>query len=423
MSSAGEVDLSNEWRRSNPDIAVYLPRGDHDTDNEHFLVFEAPHSGELLATWTQSSCEGRGDNHLVLARSADGEHWSDPIFLVGAKAEGEPQASWGFPVVSITGRIYFFFTRETPVVDNNRQGSGAMGCLHSDDEGHTWAPGGDIPMPRNRFDHPNPDIPKNWIVWQKPIQDSQGRWVAGYTQCTSKAHVEKTYQGWVNWDSRSAFMRFENIDEGPGPEDLEVSWLPLDREGLEVTNQVYPEMSVAQEPALVLLPDGRLLTIMRTMTGHIWYAVSGDDGETWRDPEVLRYADGGEPVPHPMSPCPIYELEDGRFLLIYHNNDGRKGKWDQFKEVWDGNQSNFLRNPTFFSVGQYDPEGHQPIRFGKPVQLLDTDSLPIGPKGTAEIGTYPSLTEKDGKRVLWYPDRKYYLLGKYLSDELLAESV
>jgi len=46
--------------------------------------------------------------------------------------------------------------------------------------------------------------------------------------------------------------------------------------------------------------------------------------------------------------------------------------------------------------------------------------VPIGPKGTAEIATYPSLTDYKGRRVLWYPDRKYYLLGKYVTDEWLG---
>jgi hypothetical protein len=45
----------------------------------------------------------------------------------------------------------------------------------------------------------------------------------------------------------------------------------------------------------------------------------------------------------------------------------------------------------------------------------------VGPKKTAEIATYPSITEWHGQRVLWYPDRKYYLLGKYLLDALLAD--
>jgi hypothetical protein len=33
----------------------------------------------------------------------------------------------------------------------------------------------------------------------------------------------------------------------------------------------------------------------------------------------------------------------------------------------------------------------------------------------------PSLAEWRGQRVLWYPDRKYYLLGKHLPDTLLAD--
>ena len=411
-----------EWQRSYPDIVVYLPKEDGraDTDNEHFLVFEAPESGDLMALWTQSSCEGRGDNHLALARSRDGVSWSEPVTIAGTVPNGDPmQASWGFPVVSGKGRIYVFFTRETPVVDNSRQGSGAMGCLTSDDDGHTWQPGPDIPMPRNRFDHPDPSVPLNWIVWQKPIRDAQGRWFAGYTQCTSQSRLERTYKGWVNHDSRSAFLRFENLDEAPDPANLEITWLPKDREGLEVTNPVYPEMSVAQEPGVALLPDGRLFTVMRTMTGYIWYSVSADDGETWAGPEVMRYADGGERVPHPMSPCPLYRLEDGRYILIFHNNDGKRGKYDQFELEWKCNHANFLRNPTYVAVGHFEPEAHQPLRFDAPVKLLDTDGIPIGPKGTAEIGTYPSLTEREGQRILWYPDRKYHLLGKHLTDEVL----
>lgn len=31
------------------------------------------------------------------------------------------------------------------------------------------------------------------------------------------------------------------------------------------------------------------------------------------------------------------------------------------------------------------------------------------------------MTEHKGNRVLWYPDRKHFLLGKYLPDSLLAD--
>ena len=420
-------DLAHEWRRSCPDIVVYLPQGDavadpelSDTDNEHFLVFESP-GGDLLAMWTQSSCEGRGDNHVALARSADGANWSRPMWIAGTHyGADELQASWGFPVVSRQGRLYCFYTKELPVVDNNRQGCGSMGCAISDDDGHTWRPGPDIDLPRNRYDNPDPAYPKNWIVWQKPIRDQLGRWVVGYTQTTSKAVFTPASKDWPNWDSRCAFMRFENIDDGPDPEDMRITWLPEDGEGLAVPARNYPHISVSQEPSLALLPDGRLFVTMRTMTGYIWYSVSDDDGASWREPRALRYRDGGAMVKQPIAPCPVYALRDGRYLLVYHNNDGRLGPYDQFKERWDCNQANFNRRPAFVAVGEYRPRAEQPLWFSQPLQVLDTDGVPIGPKNTAEIATYTSLTEAKGRRVLWYPDRKYYLLGKILSDDVLA---
>ena len=427
MGTSARGDRSGEageWRRSNPDIVVYLPKGEAqaDTDNEHFLVFEAPKSDELLAVWTQSSCEGRGDNHVVLARSGDGVHWSQPKVIAGTRPGTEDlQASWGFPVVASSGRIYCFYTKELPVVDNNRQGSGAIGCAYSDDNGHAWQFGQDVAMPRNRYDNPDPSVPKNWIVWQKPVRDRLGRWIVGYTQCTSKAVFAPVSKNWPNWDSRCAFMCFENIDDGRDPRDILISWLPTDSEGLAVPAKNYPQISVCQEPSLALLPDGRLFCGMRTMTGHIWYSVSDDDGATWREPEVLRYRDGGPKVQQPIAPCPVYALNDGRFLLVFHNNDGRLGPYDQFKEKWECNQANFNRRPAFVAVGGFRPGAHQPIWFSDPKQILDTDGVPVGPKGTAEIATYTSLTEHQGQRVLWYPDRKYYLLGKRISDRFLAD--
>ena len=412
--------LPQEWKRSRPDYTVFLPTGFHDGDNEHFLVFEAPRSDELLALWTQSSVEGRGDNRLVLARSFDQEHWSDPVYLAGCPAGSTgKQASWGFPAVADNGRIYIFYTREIDKHDI-RQGSGSIGVIYSDDNGYEWIQGSDITFPRDsRYDNPDPEVPPNWIVWQKPVRDSQGRWIAGYTRTSSNAQVPQPNKNWLDRDSRSAFIRFDNLTEGPDPSDLQLTWLPGNGKSLEVPHKVYPKISVAQEPALVLLPDGRLFTIMRTMTGYIYYSVSEDDGASWRIPEPLRYRDGGRPLEHPMAPAPIYALEDGRFLLLFNNNPGIKGDYNQFRRNWEKNQSNHLRNPSYASVGEFRPGAHQPIWFSSPKMFADTDGVVFGPKGTASIAMYPSLTEKDGVRVIWYPDRKHFLLGKKVTDEWL----
>lgn len=419
------VDPKTDWQRSHPDVTVFLPKGDefHDGDNEMFIVFKAPKSDELLGMWTQSSVEGRGDNRIMLARSTDGTHWTEPVRIIGtAPGSSDPQASWGVPIAAKTGRLYCVYLKSQPKAEpGQKQESGGMGCLYSDDNAHTWKPGADIPMPRNKLDHPDPSIPISYWLWTTTTRDTKGRPLLGYSRVTSQAVRKLQSKFWVHKDSRCAFARFENLDDGPDPKDLKVTWLPSQGEGLEVPNRMFPDMSVAQEPTMVLLPDGRLLVAMRTMAGAIWYSISDDDGATWRKTEPLRYRDDGPEIPQPLAPAPIYPLADGRFLLVFHNNDGTHGAYSQWKTNWTVNQANYTRNPAFIAVGEFRPKAHQPIWFSQPKQILDTQGMIVGPKKTAEIGTYPSLTEWHGKRMFWYPDRKYYLLGKELPDSLLAD--
>lgn len=424
VSPAAEEGTAEEWKRSNPDVVVYLPRGGdaHDGDNEMLLVFPAPKSEELIAIWTQSTVEAHGDNRQILSRSSDGLHWSEPVRIAGSRAgTGDPQASWGVPIVSRTGRIYLFYVREIRGQGEERQASGGMGCLFSDDNGHRWQSGRDIPMPRNRFDHTDPKVPKNFWLWFTATRDRHGRWILGYTQVTSQTVRRRPSPIWCHADTRCAFVRFENLDEGPDPKGLLATWLPTDREGLEAPNKMYPNISTAQEPSVVLLPDGRLLMAMRTMTGHVWYSVSDDDGASWRDPEPLRYRDGGPTVDQPLAPCPIFTLNDGRYLLLFHNNEGTLGEASQWKEKWKRNEANYIRRPAFLALGEFRPDARQPLWFSEPVEILDTDGVIVGPKRTAEIATYPSLTEWHGRRTLWYPDRKHFLLGKHIPDALLEK--
>jgi hypothetical protein len=228
----------------------------------------------------------------------------------------------------------------------------------------------------------------------------------------------RSEKNWVNTDSRCYFMRFMNMDENPSPEKIKIGWYPENDLGLEVQNPVYPHMSVAQEPAVVLLPDGRLFTVMRTMTGYIYYAVSEDNGKTWTVPEMLRYSDHGEGIKHPMSPCPLFKLDDGSYILIFHNNDGHRYGYQQADKEWSINVANIIRNPAYYAVGEFRADAEQPVWFGEPVEILNTQDIAVPPKMTAEIGTYPSITQFRGRTVLWYPDRKRYLLGKDLDEPL-----
>lgn len=399
-----------EWERSNPDVKVFLPQRDqYEGDNEHFLVFHAPGGEKLLALWTQSSMEGFGDNHLMMAESSDGEHWSQPWYVAGAK-EGEgrgKQASWGFPVVADNGRIYVFFTKDIGKYDLDSQTTGVMGLVYSDDCGRTFLDGGEFSFPRTPFDNPDPDVPPNFIVWQIPIRDSKGRFLAGFTRWSSVQVCPKVHEGWYSRDSRVHFIRFDNLHEGPDPKDIRMTFLPEDGCGLTVPFPADETVSIAQEPSIVLLPDNRLFCVMRTFTGYIWYSISADDGASWSAPQPLRYCDGDEKIKQPIASCPVYPCSDGSYILLFHNNDGHLGNYLPKDAL-------FNRRPAFLARGQFAPNAKQPVVFDQPIQILDTDGVPIGPKGTVEIATYPSYTEFHGKRTLWYPDRKYYLLGKHL---------
>jgi hypothetical protein len=176
-----------------------------------------------------------------------------------------------------------------------------------------------------------------------------------------------------------------------------------------------PQVSIAQEPTLQDLSDGRLITVMRTRTGYIHYALSADGGHTWDTPRPLRYTPGGSRVRQPLASCPLYRLQDGRFVLIFHNNRG---------DANDGTgptDSRRVRRPVFISVGCEINNAEQPIRFSRPQLLADNGGVPNPASGHTQIGTYPSLFEFEGRIYFWYPDRKHILCGLILARDWIDE--
>lgn len=416
-------DPKTEWMRTGPDAVIYVPKEDlgPDCDNETLVVTPTSDGSELLAIWTQSSVECNGDNRIMLSRSSDGINWSNPEVITGATKAGEKQSSWAVPMYTKSGRLYICFMQETdhgePVL--HRCESGEMGMMYSDDNGHTWSEKGFVSLPRNRHNHPDPQIDPAWWIFQAPIRDAEDRFVLGYTIIKSPA-LQKVKLNDPHAETRQAFLRFENLDENPEPEDVRVTIEPSD--GLEVYDPDYPGNTVAQEGAPVLLPDGRLFATMRTMTGYIYYTVREKDG--WRTPEPMIGWDG-KPVPHPLSPCPIYRLEDGTYLCVTNNNSGIRDDFEKkddsitIADLYWKNRT-LHRNPLYWIAGVYDPEGKQPIRFGKPMKFLDTGDVALGQrKGELSTPGYAALTQWKGKTMFWYPDRKFNLLGKEITGEFL----
>ena len=155
-------------------------------------------------------------------------------------------------------------------------------------------------------------------------------------------------------------------------------------------------VSCCQEPTIQDLSDGRMICVMRTATGYIYYALSSDGGHSWDQPRPLRYSPGGPDIQQPVCPCPLYKLSDGRFILVFHNTDGTANGGPG---PCGGTQLN--RRPAYLVIGREINHPDHPIMFSKPKFLADNRGIVDGLDKT-EICTYTSLFEfqgedKDGK--------------------------
>jgi hypothetical protein len=70
-----------------------------------------------------------------------------------------------------------------------------------------------------------------------------------------------------------------------------------------------------------------------------------------------------------------------------------------------------------------EADAKQPLWFGESKQLMDNAGCGIGPLKRTDTGVYPSFTTRGGSNVLWHPDRKFFLVGKRVTEEFLATLV
>ena len=204
-----------------------------------------------------------------------------------------------------------------------------------------------------------------------------------------------------------------SIHDHPDPADVQVTYSP-DTQALRVPHYENPLLSIAQEPSLVRLPDESLFCVMRTMAGCIWYSVSSDDGVTWTHPGPLLRRDYGDPILEPICCCPTYRLADGRYVLLHHNNSGRL----------DGcapEDSQMHRRPAYIALAEFRPGAQQPLWFSESKELMDIGEAGLGPQDRRDIGVYSSFTTRQGNNVLWHPDRKFFLLGKRITDQFQSD--
>jgi len=332
-------------------------------------------------------------------------------------------ASWAFPLVSQSGRIYVLYSQNVGKFDTFPHTTGLMNGIYSNDQGETWSTPETVTMPRSNRDNPDASYPSNWICWQKPLRlTKEGRYLAGFTRWTSKAVAKNPTRSWISHDARVEFMRFDNLDDDPPVSQLHITWLIANEKALAVPFPGHTEVSACQEPAIVKLPDSRLFCVMRTASGSPFWAASGDDGVTWTSPKPLLRRDGGAPLLHPLSPCPMYDVGgntagSGRYVLFIHNHDGHY-------QGYGPTDTSFHRRPIYLVAGRYTPAAEQPVWFDEPKLFMDHGGVSLGApnkRGRLDLALYASFTVRDGRAVLWYPDRKFFLLGRVIDKSWFGE--
>ena len=398
------------------DFLVYRPKQEFDSRqfgdisrrgdayNDHFQVIWDAKRRLMYAFWTQASWEGASDMHICFATSADkGRTWSEPVLLAGSETRQYPrqEAYYQQPMLAKTGRLYCLWTeRHVP--------QGMVGT-YSDDAGRTWA--ATRVMGVRRSDQDPDDLRRcpNYINWQRPLRlGKDGRFFVGSSHHGKAPYDEKE-------GCKINFWEFLNIDENPEVNAIRLDYFAWDRQALDVGRlpkggnwfvpQKYPngqpEGPAVEEAAIVKLPDGRLFALMRSSVGSPVWSQSKDGGRTWSDLRALVDANG-RPFLHPRSPCPIYDrggdgAASGEYFAFIHNTF-------DFKSTTACQP----RPQLYLIAGKFDPAGEQPIRFSAPKLFC---------KRTYGNSLYSSYTVADGEGVLWFPDVKYYLLGRKIGGE------
>ena len=385
---------------SKPDYVVYVPEqpGNRklmdpkrvgDSYNDHFQVLWDVKRSLFYAFWTQASWEGAGDHHICFSKSADrGLTWTKPIYLAGSlrRACKGIDASWQQPMLSKTGRLYCLW--------NYRYDGGyRLYGFYSDDVGETWSD------PKHLDYKVSPAVSyRGWINWQRPLRlGRDGRYFVGSSLGDA---VE--------------FWEFDNIDDDPETQDIRISYFAREK-GVRLGGERMKEepkyfmpvgktSPVVAEASVVKLPDARLFALMRSSVGHPLWSQSRDQGRTWSDPKILRTKDGGRKFLHPCSPCPIYEYAgceagSGRYFAFVH---------DTF-DFANTNTHYQTRGPYFMITGKFSPKAEQPVEFS------ETKTFVTRTDGWNSF--YTSYTVESGRKILWIPDKKYYLIGREIGEE------
>ncbi|MCD6049023.1 MAG: glycosyl hydrolase repeat-containing protein, partial [Verrucomicrobia bacterium] len=246
-------------------------------------------TGRILFYYTQFYGGARDNSpaHIVSLQSDDeGITWSQEPHVIVKNVGGENVMSVSLLRLK-SGRIALFYLLKNNWLDCRPY------VRFSDDEAQTWS------EPVLMLAAPGYFVLNN----DRVIQLSSGRLVAPLAFHRAKASDPKTSK---SFDSRAITMWVLSDDDGKTWREADSWWaMPqATRSGL-------------QEPGVVELADGSLLSWARTDGGSQFVFRSKDQGKTWTPPASSTLAS-------PVSPASIKRLPGSdKLLAVYNDHSGK----------------------------------------------------------------------------------------------------
>jgi hypothetical protein len=344
----------------------------------------------LCIVTTGAKKEGDPGQTVAVLRSNDkGKTWTAPQPL---EPTDGPESSYAVLLKTPSGRIYAFYNhntdniREVPrdfvpgkprAMEKRVDSLGHFVFRFSDDHGVTWSlKRYDIPMREFEIDRANLTGGKIKFFWNvgKPF-------VRGSDAYVSIHKVGGFGEGFFT-GSEGAFLKSDNILTERDPEKIRWVTLPEGDVGLRTPNGGGP---IAEEQSTVVLSDGSLYCVYRTIDGHPANSVSRDGGRTWSPPDYLTYADGRR-IKHPRAANFVWKCANGKYLYWFHNHGGKyiAEHPNRRSIAYDD------RNPAWLCGGveTNTPEG-KTIKWSQPEIVLYDDDPMIRM-------SYPDLIEDGG---------------------------
>ena len=369
-----------------------------ETYSDQPYIVKATDGAWLCVVTTGAGREGQSGQHVVTVRSTDqGRTWSAPVDV--EPADG-PEASYavllivpeGYPNA---GRIYCFYNHNTDkvrevIADVDAYPDGVCRRVDSlghfcfkftDDGGRSWsAQRYDIPQRDFEIDRQNAyggTLKFFWNVGKPFIRDGLAY--------VSLHKVGGFGEGFFT-RSEGVLLVSDNLLSEPEPARVTWQTLPDGEVGLRTPPGGGP---IAEEQSTVVLSDGSLYCVYRTIDGHPAYSYSRDGGHTWSEPRYKRYADGRR-MKHPRAANFVWRCENGHYLYWFHNHGGRFVREHPRRRSMAYED----RNPVWLCGGvEVDtPEG-KGIRWSQPEIVLYDDDPYIRM-------SYPDLVEEDGRIYL-----------------------